>query len=116
MIIGRNASHNDPDLLSVSFLRIVKLSFLPREKMETDDEQFQSYSSDTSIISGSDRDEEELESPAEFIEEDSEVEVDLNEIAEYVDNEEIHFHFGGYEYQFVDEVLPSQKVRCASCP
>lgn len=115
MIIGRNASHNDPDLLSVSFLRIVKLSFLPREKMETDDEQFQSYSSDTSIISESDRDEEELKSPAEFIEEDSEVEVDLGEI---VDNEEIHLHFGGYEYVFVDEVRCYQvkNVRCASCP
>ena len=44
-------------------LRTVKLSFLPREKMETDDEQFQSFSSDTSIISAeSDRGEEELES------------------------------------------------------
>lgn len=79
--------------------------------METDDEQFQSFSSDTSIIvhvsAESDRDEtdeEELESPVEFIEEDSEVEVDLGEIAEYVDNEEIHLHFGGYEYEFVDEV------------
>ena len=82
--------------------------------METDDEQFQSYSSDTSIISESDRDEEELDSPDEFIEEDSEVEVDLDEIAdEYVDNEEIHLHFGGYEYEFVDEVLPSQK--CPVC-
>ena len=79
--------------------------------METDDEQFQSYSSDVaSIISElSDRDEEDIE----FTSEDSEVEVDLNEIAEYVDNEEIHLHFGGYEYEFVDEVLPSQK--CPVC-
>lgn len=118
MIVGRNAFHNDPDVLSVRFLnlnlRIVKLSFLPREKMEADDEQFQSFSSDTSIISAeSDRDEEELESPVEFIEEDSEVEVDLGEIAEYVENGEIHLHFGGYEYEFVDEVLPSQK--CPVC-
>ncbi|CAH3196311.1 unnamed protein product, partial [Porites evermanni] len=45
--------------------------------------------------------------------EDSEVEVDLGEIAEYVDNEEINLHFGGYEYEFVDEVLPSQK--CPVC-
>lgn len=86
--------------------------------METDDEQFQSFSSDTSIhvSAESDRDEtdeEELESPVEFIEENSEVEVDLGEIAEYVDNEEIHLHFGGYEYEFVDEVLPSQK--CPVC-
>ena len=68
--------------------------------METDDEQFQSFSSDTSIhvSAESDRDEtdeEELESPVEFIEEDSEVEVDLGEIAEYVDNEEIHLHCSG---------------------
>ena len=112
MIIGRNAFHNDPDVLSVRVLnlnlRTVKLSFLPREKMETDDEQFQSFSFDRD-----ETDEEELESPVEFIEEDSEVEVDLGEIAEYVDNEEIHLHFGGYEYEFVDEVLPSQK--CPVC-
>lgn len=76
--------------------------------METDDEQFQSYSFDVaSIISElSDRDEEDIE----FTAEDSEVEV---EIAEYVDNEEIHLHFGGYEYEFVNEVLPSQK--CPVC-
>ena len=76
--------------------------------METDDEQFQSFSFDRD-----ETDEEELESPVEFIEENSEVEVDLGEIAEYVDNEEIHLHFGGYEYEFVDEVLPSQK--CPVC-
>lgn len=76
--------------------------------METDDEQFQPYSFDVaSIISElSDRDEEDIE----FTAEDSEDEVD---IAEYVDNEEIHLHFGGYEYEFVDEVLPSQK--CPVC-
>ena len=89
--------------------------------METDDEQFQSLSSDTSIhvSAESDRDEtdeEELESPVEFIEEDSEVEVDLGEIAEYVDNEEIHLHFGGYEYEFVVRCYRVKNVRCASCP
>ena len=87
--------------------------------METDEEQFDSYSSYSWGIQlgDSDRDEEELESPVEFIEEDSEVEVDLGEMAEYVDNEEIHVHFGGYEYEFVDmRCYLVKNVRCASCP
>ena len=47
----------------------------------------------------------------EDLEEDSEVEIVSDEYVS--DNEEIQLHFGGYDYEFVDEVLPSQK--CPVC-